>query len=125
VPFFLHLARQRSDYAPITRSLFFPDGTPTMTVNVPRRWMAHPAALQAIRRPRKTRMTLSEEEIAQTRVNLHEMQVEHRDLDLVIDHLTLNPPPDQLLIRRLKKRKLVLKDRISQLERMLVPDIPA
>jgi hypothetical protein len=70
-------------------------------------------------------MTLTEEEIAGTRETLHEMQVEHRDLDLVIDHLTLNPPPDQLLIRRLKKRKLLLKDRISQLERMLVPDIPA
>jgi hypothetical protein len=70
-------------------------------------------------------MTLTEEEIADTRETLHEMQVEHRDLDLVIDHLTLNPPPDQLLIRRLKKRKLLIKDRISQLERMLVPDIPA
>ena len=70
-------------------------------------------------------MTLTDEEIADTRDTLHEMQVEHRDLDLVIDHLTLNPPPDQLLIRRLKKRKLLLKDRISQLERMLVPDIPA
>jgi hypothetical protein len=70
-------------------------------------------------------MTLTDEEIADTRVNLHEMQVEHRDLDLVIDHLMLNPPPDQLLVRRLKKRKLLLKDRISQLERMLVPDIPA
>lgn len=70
-------------------------------------------------------MTLTEEEIAETRASLHEMQVEHRDLDLVIEHLILNPPPDQLLIRRLKKRKLLLKDRISQLERMLVPDIPA
>ena len=47
------------------------------------------------------------------------------DLDLVIEHLVLNPPPDQLLIRRLKKRKLQLKDRIALLERMLVPDIPA
>lgn len=70
-------------------------------------------------------MTLTDEEIADTRTTLHEMQVEHRDLDLVIEHLMLNPPPDQLLIRRLKKRKLLLKDRISQLERMLVPDIPA
>lgn len=70
-------------------------------------------------------MTLSEEEITETRECLHEMQVEHRDLDLVIDHLLLNPPPDQLLIRRLKKRKLLLKDRITQLERILVPDIPA
>ncbi len=70
-------------------------------------------------------MTLNEDDIADIHLRLHEMQVEHRDLDLVIDHLLLNPPPDQLLIRRLKKRKLLLKDRISQLERMLVPDIPA
>lgn len=56
---------------------------------------------------------------------LHELQVEHRDLDLVISHLIDSPPPDDLLIRRLKKRKLLLKDRILQLEAMLVPDIPA
>lgn len=70
-------------------------------------------------------MNLTDEEIAAIRAQLYELQVEHRDLDLVIDHLTLNPPPDQLLVRRLKKRKLQLKDRITQLERMLVPDIPA
>lgn len=70
-------------------------------------------------------MNLTDEEIAALRAQLYELQVEHHDLDLVIDHLTLNPPPDQLLIRRLKKRKLQLKDRITQLERMLVPDIPA
>ena len=68
---------------------------------------------------------LTEQESEEAQACLHEMQVEHRDLDLVIDHLILNPPPDQLLIRRLKKRKLQLKDRISQLERSLVPDIPA
>ncbi len=68
---------------------------------------------------------LTEEEIATTRLTLHEMQVEHRDLDLVIEHLALNPPPDEVLVRRLKKRKLLLKDRIDQLERLLVPDIPA
>ncbi len=70
-------------------------------------------------------MTLTETEIADIRARLNEMQVEHRDLDLVIDHLSLVPPPDQLLVRRLKKRKLQLKDRITQLEQMLVPDIPA
>ena len=68
---------------------------------------------------------LTEEEIASTRLTLHELQIEHRDLDLVIEHLALNPPPDELLVRRLKKRKLLLKDRINQLERMLEPDIPA
>ena len=66
-----------------------------------------------------------EEEIADIRSQLHELQVEHRDLDLVIGHLIENPPPEDLLIRRLKKRKLLLKDRIIQLEEMLVPDIPA
>jgi len=70
-------------------------------------------------------MTPSDEELAEIRAQLNELQIEHRDLDLVIEHLTANPPADQLLIRRLKKRKLHLKDRMTLLERMLVPDIPA
>ena len=68
---------------------------------------------------------LTEMEISELRIQLHELQVEHRDLDQVIQHLIDNPPPEDLLIRRLKKRKLLLKDRILQLEEMLVPDIPA
>ncbi|MBK7646286.1 MAG: DUF465 domain-containing protein [Betaproteobacteria bacterium] len=68
---------------------------------------------------------LSETEISEVRAQLHELQVEHRDLDQVINHLIDSPPPEDLLIRRLKKRKLLLKDRIIQLEEMLVPDIPA
>ena len=68
---------------------------------------------------------LSDEEISDIRLQLNELRVEHRDLDLVITHLIKNPPPDELLVRRLKKRKLVLKDRILLLEQMLVPDIPA
>lgn len=68
---------------------------------------------------------LNETEISELRNQLYELQVEHRDLDLVISHLIENPPPDELLVRRLKKRKLLLKDRILQLEQMLVPDIPA
>ncbi|MBK6355661.1 MAG: DUF465 domain-containing protein [Betaproteobacteria bacterium] len=68
---------------------------------------------------------LTDLEISDIRAQLHELQVEHRDLDLVIIHLIENPPPEDLLIRRLKKRKLLLKDRIIQLEEMLVPDIPA
>ncbi len=67
----------------------------------------------------------SEGEISDIQSQLHELQVEHRDLDLVIAHLTENPPPDDLLVRRLKKRKLILKDRILLLEQLLVPDIPA
>ena len=68
---------------------------------------------------------LTEEEVSDIRMQLNELQVEHRDLDQVILHLIENPPPDELLIRRLKKRKLVLKDRILLLEQMLIPDIPA
>lgn len=68
---------------------------------------------------------LNEEEITNLQAQLHELLAEHRDLDQVIAHLADNPPPDDLLVRRLKKRKLTLKDRILLLEEMLVPDIPA
>jgi hypothetical protein len=44
---------------------------------------------------------------------------------LVIDHLLISPPPDELLVRRLKKRKLLLKDRIAQLEQLLEPGVSA
>ena len=50
------------------------------------------------------------------------LRIEHRDLDEAINRLMLAPPDDQLMLRRLKKRKLLIKDRISQLERMLDPD---
>ena len=53
---------------------------------------------------------------------LVELRTEHRDLDEAIDRLTLVPSEDQLLLRRLKKRKLLIKDRISALERLLDPD---
>jgi len=53
---------------------------------------------------------------------LVELRTEHRDLDEAISRMMLTPPEDQLLLRRLKKRKLLIKDRISTLERMLDPD---
>jgi hypothetical protein len=68
---------------------------------------------------------LNDAEVLELQEQLHDLQVEHRDLDQVIAHLTESPPPDELLIRRLKKRKLGLKDRIQLLEQMLTPDIPA
>ena len=72
-------------------------------------------------------MMLTEEEINNARATLDELRVEHRDLNLVVEHLVSTPLPeqDQLLIHRLKKRKLLLKDKIYQLESMLVPDIIA
>ena len=69
--------------------------------------------------------SLSEEDVADINAQLQALQAEHRDLDQVIAHMTVSPPSDELLVRRIKKRKLLLKDRILQLEQMLVPDIPA
>ena len=56
---------------------------------------------------------------------LRELRVNHRDLDYLIDSLTHDPMVDQLRLRRLKKRRLVLKDMISQLESELIPDMDA
>jgi hypothetical protein len=54
-----------------------------------------------------------------------ELEVEHRDLDMVIDALILDPHQDALQLRRLKKRKLQLKDNITLLKMQLIPDVPA
>jgi hypothetical protein len=59
------------------------------------------------------------------RQKLVELELEHRDLDDVIARLTERAPFDQLQLQRLKKRKLVLKDQISQIEAELLPDIIA
>jgi hypothetical protein len=56
---------------------------------------------------------------------LRELRVSHRDLDYLIDSLSHDPMVDQLRIRRLKKRRLVLKDMITQLESELIPDMDA
>jgi hypothetical protein len=58
-------------------------------------------------------------------LRLMELDVEHRDLDVVIELLILDGHPDQLQLRRLKKRKLQLKDYITLLKMQLVPDVPA
>ena len=62
---------------------------------------------------------------AQIRAQLVELRAEHRDLDDVIDRVADEIPFDQLRVKRLKKRKLALKDQISTLENMLLPDIIA
>ena len=57
---------------------------------------------------------------------LAEFRQEHRDLDLVIDRMArINDDPDDLAVKRLKKRKLWLKDCITRLESALIPDEPA
>ena len=56
---------------------------------------------------------------------LAELKVEHRDLDVAIARLAADIAADELAIKRLKKRKLWLKDCISRLESALLPDEPA
>jgi hypothetical protein len=56
---------------------------------------------------------------------LKQLRVEHRDLDQVIARLGNDPHVDQLMLKRLKKRKLMLKDMITQLESARIPDLNA
>ncbi|MEW5009646.1 MAG: DUF465 domain-containing protein [Cycloclasticus sp.] len=54
-----------------------------------------------------------------------ELNQEHQDLHYIIDHLTDELNPDQIRIRRLKKRRLYVKDQIAHLRSSLIPDIDA
>ena len=56
---------------------------------------------------------------------LDEMRIEHRDLDDVIEYLEATGHPDHMKVRRMKKRKLKLKDAITRLESRLIPDLDA
>ena len=53
------------------------------------------------------------------------LRIEHRDLDQAIARLSETPLHDELQLKRLKRRKLLLKDQLSWLERQLHPDTPA
>ena len=59
------------------------------------------------------------------RVDLKELRVAHRDIDSTIDKLVSGPQVDQLRVKRLKKRKLLLKDMIVKLESELIPNLNA
>jgi hypothetical protein len=54
-----------------------------------------------------------------------ELKLEHRDLDAAIERLEADQAHDELEIRRLKRRKLLLKDQIARLEREIDPDVLA
>jgi hypothetical protein len=64
-------------------------------------------------------------EMEQIKQRIIELQVEHRDLDEAIERLAGQPGVDELKLRRLKKRKLQIKDAIALLQMQLVPDVPA
>ena len=72
--------------------------------------------------PRVRRMQPDPAEIAR---QLAELRLQHRDLDVVIAGLQERPPEDELVLKRMKKRKLKLKDMIAQLESRLIPDMDA
>lgn len=65
------------------------------------------------------------DELDNLHLQLHELQLEHRDLDHAIALIENAPPYDELHLRRLKKRKLQLRDRIQALEALLEPKEPA
>jgi hypothetical protein len=68
---------------------------------------------------------LTEEERQQIEARILALETEHRDLDDIIDRLAGDPVQDQLQLRRLKKKKLLLKDLIARLRDRLIPDIVA
>ena len=70
-------------------------------------------------------LPLDKEQEAAFGLELAAKRQEHADLDSAINMLATAGMADQMLIQRLKKRKLALKDRIVQLENLLIPDIIA
>ena len=59
------------------------------------------------------------------RARLAELKQEHADLDAALQAIAISPLPDMLLIGRLKRKKLSLKDEITRIEDLLTPDIIA
>ncbi|MES2898007.1 DUF465 domain-containing protein [Phenylobacterium sp. LH3H17] len=62
---------------------------------------------------------------ARFRAHLGSVIQEHSDLDAAVEALSLQPVPDMMVIARLKRKKLALKDEISRLRNQLTPDIIA
>jgi hypothetical protein len=67
----------------------------------------------------------TQEQVLSIRERIGQLRVEHRDLDDVIARLMGDPAHDELQMRRMKRRKLLLKDQIALLERQIDPDVPA
>ena len=71
------------------------------------------------------RLAMTKEEERELREQLARLQQEHRDLDAAIAALAASPASDLIQVQRLKKRKLVLRDKIRAIEDQLTPDIIA
>jgi len=74
---------------------------------------------------RKPAVAMNDEDERALREQLARLQQEHRDLDAAIAALIFSPSSDLIQVQRLKKRKLVLRDKIRQIEDQLTPDIIA
>ncbi len=70
-------------------------------------------------------LSLTQEQETELGIELATKRQEHADLDAAIHTLVQSKMADRMLLQRLKKRKLSLKDRIVQLENILLPDIIA
>ena len=70
-------------------------------------------------------MAMTKEEERELREQLARLQQEHRDLDAAIAALAMSPGSDVIQVQRLKKRKLVLRDKIRRIEDQITPDIIA
>ena len=68
---------------------------------------------------------MDDADIERLQQKLASLKTEHRDLDDVISRISESAPFDQIQVKRLKKRKLMLKDQIAQIESQLLPDIIA
>ena len=70
-------------------------------------------------------VAMTDEEERALREQLARLLQEHRDLDAAIEALVISPGSDVIQVQRLKKRKLVLRDKIRRIEDQLTPDIIA
>jgi hypothetical protein len=71
------------------------------------------------------RLRMTKEEEIELKTQLERLRQEHRDLDAAIEALQAVPGVDLIQVQRLKKRKLILRDRITFIEDQLTPDIIA
>ena len=72
-----------------------------------------------------SQLTTDPAELSRMIRRVMELKLEHRDLDTTIARLQADADHDELSVRRLKKRKLALKDQIDWLEAEITPDEPA
>jgi hypothetical protein len=75
--------------------------------------------------PEAVSVSPTPQDIDALKLRIAELQLEHRGLDQVIERLVGSPDSDELTVRRLKKRKLQIKDAIVLLQMQLTPDVPA